>query len=389
MRRRFSSWAVLLLLLLSLQGAAQPRTYDPAEQVLRMRKAVAHYERLAALQQWISLEEKVCLNNGAPDACHQSLRENLQLTGDLPGSLASIDSVYDEQLRQAVIRFQRRHGLTPDGVAGHQTLEALNVPPAARLKQLQLNLQRWEAAAALQKEPLVLVNIPDYTLHLLDSSGAEVWQTRVVVGQPSPAFQTEPLTSRISYLVLNPSWTVPQSILQREIIPMLQKDLGYLSRNQMQLYRLTGSTRTPLSVQQVNWHTVDLTKDKLLVVQRPGPSNALGHLKFIFANPYQIYLHDTPAKALFAHPLRAYSHGCVRVQDPETLGAYLLSSNWQNRPSSAPLLAQTALEKKLYLPAPVTVQLAYYTCWVDDLGEVQFRKDIYQRDKSLGQVPVL
>ncbi|GGK85430.1 murein L,D-transpeptidase [Rufibacter glacialis] len=381
-KRTFYVLSLAVWVLMGPSAFQQTTTFAPAVQVARLQQAILKYQALAQQNQWVFFKENVCFKAEESDTCHVDLRQNLLLTGDLPATVAPEDSTYDAHLQQAVRWFQRRHGLPADGVVGNQTLEALNVSPAQRLRQLQVNLQRRQEAAAQVPERQVLVNIPNFTLHLLDSTGREAWQTRVVVGQPGEAYQTLPLESRIGYLVLNPTWTVPQSIFRREIIPLMRRDPAYLARNRMQLFRLSGTTRTLVSPASVNWHRLDPAKEPYLVVQSPGANNALGRIKFMFANPHDIYLHDTPAKALFQHPTRVYSHGCVRVQHPETLATYLLNHHWPQNLPPAPLLKQTSPEKAIFLPTPVKVKLAYYTSWVDDAGQLHFRKDLYGLDRN-------
>ncbi|MGV3539377.1 MAG: L,D-transpeptidase family protein [Rufibacter sp.] len=376
-------WLLLLFLLALLCSEVQAQTtiYAPAVQVARLRQALEEYRHLDQDNLWATFPEKACLRPGDKDPMIAGLRTNLFLLGDLPSLASATDSSFDEVLTQAVKNFQTRHGLVPDGIAGQSTLEALNITPSQRVAQLELNLNRWQADTTQGNQARVFVNLPDYTLHLLDSTGRPVWHTRVVIGQIPKNYQTVPLESRIGYLVTNPTWTVPQSILRREIVPMLRSNPNYLAQNNMVLYRLEGTKRIPVTPNTINWQTIDLAKEKLLVVQQPGPHNALGKVKFMFANPYDIYLHDTPAKALFNHPVRTYSHGCVRVQLPEMLAGYLMSQRWAVG-IRALQIPQSGSEQKVFLPKPVPIKLAYYTAWVDDQGQVQFRKDIYGLDKS-------
>ncbi|WP_082893818.1 L,D-transpeptidase family protein [Rufibacter ruber] len=368
------------LLLFCASAWGQTKTFVPAVQIQRLKAALQEYQHLDEDNLWTTFPNKTCLRPGEKDPLISGLRTNLFLMGDLPSLASPTDSSFDELLTQAVKKFQRRHGLEADGVAGQATLEALNITPAQRRAQLALNLQRWQADSSRTPQPLVLVNLPEFMLHLLDSTGTQVWETQVVIGQTPKIYQTVPLESKISYLVVNPTWTVPQSIIKREIAPMLKTNPQYLAQNNMVVYRLQGKTRVPVSPSAINWENFDAARENILVVQQPGPHNALGRIKFMFANQHSIYLHDTPAKSLFSHPIRAYSHGCVRVQNPEKLGAYLLDQNWADGLQPAKALQQTSPEKNLYLPKPIPVKLAYYTSWVDDNGEVQFRRDLYQLD---------
>lgn len=316
------------------------------------------------------------------------LRSNLLLTGDLQSAAPASIFRFDDTLVVAVKRFQQRHGLKADGIVGAKTLAALNVSPEERLQQMELNLERWLQIPA-DAYPLVLINIPDFSLQLLGNAGEVVWQTRVIVGQTAKAYQTAVTESRISYLVLNPGWNVPRSIIRNEIIPMLRKDPGYLARNQMRLYRQEGSRRIPLPVHAIDWHQADPGRDKLMIIQQAGPENALGKIKFIFPNPNDQYLHDTPYKSLFAHSVRTYSHGCVRVQHPEILAGYLLNADWDLPVKPAQLPRSRQLDKVIYLPAPVDIKMGYFTAWVDEMGILQFRPDIYKLDQKARQPDLL
>ncbi|GAB2533374.1 L,D-transpeptidase family protein [Rufibacter soli] len=364
---------------------AQTTNFSPQVQAARLRVVLKYYQALEHNPQWKSFPDKSCLKSGEPDNCLPDVYLNLKLTGDLPLSAVPEDSAtFEKQLTEGIKRFQRRHGLKPDGMVGNQTLAALNVPLPRRIQQMELNLRRWEADSALAPRPLVLVNIPDYTLYVLRETGQPIWQTPVVVGQVGPEFHTKPLESKITYFVLNPTWNVPKSIIWREIIPILQTDPGYLARNNMVVYRVTRAGRTVVSPNSINWFTLDPSDESMQVIQEPGIDNALGRIKFLFANPFHIYLHDTPAKSLFNHPARAYSHGCVRVQHPEMLAALLMKQNWNGSlPKPYPLLPLGKREQNVFLPSPVAIKIAYFTCWVNDAGELQFRPDIYRKDITI------
>lgn len=373
--------AGLLLLLISTwwpPAAGQPL---PAYQYQQLLLAHAGYKKIADSHNWLALPGDICLRPGDTDLHIVKLRNNLLLTGDLQSPGSALVLLFDDSLALAVKRFQQRHGLPADGIVGARTLAALNVSPEERVEQIELNLERWRQIP-YEAYPLVLVNIPDFSLQLLDNAGKLVWQTRVIVGQPPRAYQTAIMASKIRYLVINPTWNVPKSIIRNEIIPMLRRDPAYLDRNHMRLYRQQGSRRIPVSVHAIDWHQADPDRDKLVVIQQAGTRNALGKIKFIFPNSSDQYLHDTPVKSLFTHPVRTYSHGCVRVQDPEILAGYLLSTNWESPVVPGRLPKSREVDKIIFLPEPVNIQIGYFTAWVDEKGILQFRPDIYQLDKK-------
>jgi len=373
-------WLLVFLLLYLLNypyGNAQRLYPIAADQEEQLLSAWQVYKQMAASDSWSTFPEDVCLKPGNTDQHILKLRNNLILTGDLQYNPDSAVFFFDATLVQAVKKFQVRHALNPDGIVGHQTIAALNITPDQRARQIELNLTRWQKTFEADNS-MVLVNIPDFTLHLLTAQRKTIWQTKVIVGQTRRPFQTSQFKSKISYLVLHPTWNVPKSIIQREIIPVLKTDPNYLERNRMVLYRQTKTGKIVMRPSSMNWNSLDI--NDITIIQSAGSQNALGQLKFIFANPYNIYLHDTPIKSLFTHPVRTYSHGCVRVQYPEILASYLLSTDWEKRVPITKLLNKNTNNKTIYLPKPVPIILGYFTCWIDTEGQLQFRQDIYGQD---------
>ncbi|WP_066510090.1 murein L,D-transpeptidase [Rufibacter sp. DG15C] len=378
MNRRHIFLVVLIMLLANGVLFAQAVTMTPASQQQALQKALLQYQSIINTGTWLAFPEDLCVQPGAQDKFVPKVRNLLCLTQDLTQCATQDSSFFDEHLVAAVKRFQKRHGLPADGIIGCRTLTALNVSPAQRVQQIMVNLARWQDSAyAVTTYPLVLVNIPDYRLHLLNNQAQTIWQTRVIVGQRTKALQTRQVNSRISYLVVRPTWNVPKSIIKNEIIPAVRRDRNYLAKNHMALYKDGKRRQVQVSVSSIHWKTVN--PEDLTVIQSPGSWNALGKVKFIFHNPFHIYLHDTPVKSLFDHPVRAYSHGCVRVEQPEKLAAYLMNPDW-GKPSSFSLQAQKGINGTVFLPKPVAVQIRYFTCWVDGQGVLQFRDDIYGLD---------
>jgi L,D-transpeptidase YcbB len=375
----------LFTLAFNWQQPAAVKT-GPSRQYQRLLAAHAAYTAIAASQAWAAIPGELCLRPGDTNLHIPKLRHNLLLTGDLRLPGVNPGLLLDDSLAAALIRFQRRHGLPPDGTAGPLTLAALNVSPEQRLRQIELNLERWQQIPA-DAYPLVLVNIADFTLQLLDTAQKEVWKTRVIVGQPAQPYQTALISSKINYLVLQPTWNIPQSIIRHEIIPMLRRDPAYLARNHMILYRVRGNRREVISPYSVNWNQALPVHQQYQIIQQAGRQNALGKIKFIFPNPFDQYLHDTPVKSLFSHPIRTYSHGCVRVQNPQILAAYLLSGNWAQPLKVRELPRSTTANKIISLPVPVHIQIGYFTAWVDESGVLQFRPDIYRLDRKSNRLP--
>ena len=292
-----------------------------------------------------------------------AIRGRLQLLGDHAGSaLASTSTRYDSTLVLAVQRFQRRHGLTADGVIGAGVIRAINVTPAARLRTLLVNMERLRWLPETQPANVLVVNIPEFKLHVYEGN-REVMTMPVVVGQA--ATKTVIFTATLSTVVLSPTWTVPMSIVRSEMLPKMRRDRNYLRRNQMDI--IGGTATLPL------------------IRQRPGANNALGRVKFLFPNSFSIYMHDTPAKSLFAREQRAFSHGCIRLSRPRELAEYLLrdDASWSTTRIAEGMLSGRETPIRLTTPRPVW--LVYFTAWVDADGILNLRDDLYGHDARLAR----
>jgi murein L,D-transpeptidase YcbB/YkuD len=283
------------------------------------------------------------------------LRSRLAELGDTSG-VAADPAVFDQGLRADVIRFQLRHGLEPDGVVGPATRADLNVTAQERRGQVIVALERMRWRSRSPGPMHVWVNQADFSMQLMEE-GQVRFETRAIVG--SPEHPTPEFSDVMEHMVVNPSWNVPTSIAQNEILPELKKDPSYLEQNNM--YR---------------------RKDGR-IVQKPGPKNALGSVKFMFPNRHAIYLHDTPAKSLFSQSMRALSHGCIRLQDPHDLALTLLSLQTAEPERVFARALDSGRTDIIRLEAPVPVHLTYQTAWVGSSGSMQFRSDIYGRDSII------
>lgn len=286
------------------------------------------------------------------------IRERLWHLGDLaaPGTSVVLDSV----LVEAVQRFQQRHGVASDGVIGPAVLRALNVTPAARLRTLLVNMERLRWVPEEQPPNALVVNIPEFRLHVYEDD-EEVMTMPIVVG--AHATRTVVFSSTLSSVVLSPAWTVPASITRNEILPALARDPDYLRRNNMEI--IGGTESAPL------------------IRQRPGANNALGRVKFVFPNNFGIYMHDTPARALFSRDQRAFSHGCIRLSEPRALAEYLLRDHDDWPPARIGDVMVGGRETVIALTEPRPVLIVYFTAWVDGEGRLNFRDDVYGHDRRL------
>lgn len=350
-----------------------------------LRAALAHYRQLAAEGAWAVIAGGATLRPGDRDNRIAALRERLARSGDLDAAPAAED-LFDENLEQAVRRFQTRHGLAPDGVVGPATLAALNVTAEQRVRQIELNLERWRWLPQELGRRHILVNIAAFHLDLVEEEKT-VLEMRVVVGKP---FRRTPVFSgTMTYLVLNPYWEVPPRIAARDLLPQIRKDPSYLQQLGMKVFLDRGAEARQVDPATVDWRNLTPGNFPYHLRQDPGPANALGRVKFMFPNPYRVYLHDTPSRELFLKETRTFSSGCIRLEKPLELAAHLLRGT--PLASSAALASALAAKraKTLSLPAPVPVHLLYWTAWVDGGGTLHFRPDIYGRDARLEQALAL
>ena len=308
--------------------------------------------------------------NGSPP-----LPKKKPATKNDPAELVNQDNVFDEMLKEAVQRFQIRHGLTANGIVGAETLKELNVPARERIKQLSATIERCSKLPPLQENRYILINITDFTLNLFED-GKPVLTMPVIVGKKTQ--QTPEFDGLITNLIINPAWSVPYSIASKEYLPKLKKNPGYLSRSRMRVYR----ANQRIDPSTINWSSYSANNFPLLLRQDPGPGNSLGRIKFMFTNPHDIYLHDTTTKKLFQRFPRAFSHGCIRVKDPIDLAAYLL----QDTPMGSEEAIKSAINKgktrSINLPSPIPINIVYVTAWIDSEGTAQFRPNIYNRKIS-------
>jgi murein L,D-transpeptidase YcbB/YkuD len=357
--------------------AAFVASYEPAQpEYHRLKAALADYRALAAAGGWPSIDDGPTLKPGMENPRVAQLRARL----GVPAAAGGNPALFDPALVAAVKAFQAGHGLEPDGVVGQNTLAALNVPAEDRVRQIVLNLERRRWIADDPGQRYVFVNIADFELKVVDEPKT-VFDTRVVVG--APYHRTPVFSGDMTYVEINPYWNVPPSIARNELLPKIKADPGYLAANNFELLSDWSESASVLDPRRIDWSRVRPETFAYKVRQGPGPGNALGHIKFMFPNQFNVYLHDTPARSLFSRDERDFSHGCIRVQDPEQFGAFVLAKQpgW----SLAQIEAAIATGKRMIVPldTPLPVHLAYLTAWVNKDGSVHFRRDVYGRDAIL------
>ena len=307
-----------------------------------------------------------------------ALRERLLATGDLAVGGADAMDVFDEPLADAVARFQRRHGLDDDGAVGPKTREALNVSAATRVRQIELNLERWRWLPQDLGERHLLVNVPGFSLRLSEH-GEDVLSMRVIVGRV--VRRTPVFSDTMRYLVFSPSWTVPPTILRADKLPALRKHPALAVEQGFRVLHLREGAWVEVDPLTLDWSSV--TPATIQLRQKPGPKNALGLVKFMFPNAFSVYLHDTPARELFAKSRRDFSSGCIRVERPAELAQALLRDDPVWTPEAIRAAMESGEERSVSLPKPIPVHIEYWTAWAGSDGVVQFREDIYERDAKL------
>jgi murein L,D-transpeptidase YcbB/YkuD len=338
-----------------------------------LRSAFAEYRALAAAGGWPSVPAGPTLAPGMRDARVPALRARLAVTGDLDSvAVGAEPDVYDGATIEGVRRFQARHGLEQDGAVGPATLAALNVPVETRIEQMRVNLERARWVLGDLGDDFLVVNVAGFRLYVVRRNEI-VWTTRVQVGQP---YRRTPIfVATLSYLVFNPTWTVPPTILRRDILPAVRNNVGYLATRNIDVIDDSGMVVDPTTI---DWSGSTFP---YRFVQRPGPNNALGRVKFMFPNEHFVYLHDTPSRDLFDRESRAFSSGCIRVEDPLELARLLLRRGWdEDRINDVIAAGRT---ETISLDDPITVLLLYWTAEAGDAGRPIFYADVYARDAEV------
>src|SRR5829696_8683281 len=357
----------------------RPRQREYKEMV----NALEQYREIQAKGGWPLVPGARKLARGSDGPSVRALRKRLDATDDV--GYAWGKTVYDDKVAAAVARFQERHGIPVDSVVGPATLKALNVPVESRIRQIELNLERYRWLPSDFGQRYILVNIPDYQLYAYDA-GEQVLTMRVIVGDEY-GHTTPVFADSMTYLVFRPQWDIPRRILVDEVIPKVQEDIYYLAKHG---YEVVDTARNVVIADPsaIDWSDLDTTEITFRVRQKAGIDNALGNVKFMFPNQFSVYLHDTPADHLFDRSRRTLSHGCVRVEDPVKLAGYVLAhqGDWSEpkirEAIARPKAGQTVAPITVDLKQPVPVYLVYLTAFMRN-GVLQFRDDPYGKDSRV------
>lgn len=340
-----------------------------------LRNYLVKYDSLEKCGGWpvVNLNRK-SLRIGDTDSIIPLLSQSLYLQGDLARPDSSM--VFDTVLAAGIRRFQSRHGLTPDGVAGPAFFRQLNVPVSVRIEQILLNMERSRWMPSDYPPDYLIVNIPDFSLYAYEDA-KQIWTMPVVVGKE--VHETATFKGVLKHVVFNPYWVIPPGILYNEIIPGVLNNPSYLKKHNMEVVDRNSKS---ISASKINWSNYTSSGFPYTIRQRPGSSNSLGKVKFLFPNSFSIYLHDTPSRSLFKEEKRAFSHGCIRVSDPEKLAIYILEKEgWS--PEKVRKSLRPGKEVWVPLSSKIPVFIVYFTAWVENDGQLHFREDVYKRDQKL------
>ncbi|MBC7915030.1 MAG: L,D-transpeptidase family protein [Pyrinomonadaceae bacterium] len=345
-----------------------------------LKKALARYRQIQKSGGWPVIPANASFTPGQPSTAALQLR--IRLADFIPSNeKATADSTtYSPELVNAVKRFQALHGISPDGKIGPGTIKLMNVPVQNRIRQIIINMERWRWIPKSFEPSYLLVNIPEFKLHVIEKS-KEVMTMKVIVGKEMNS--TPIFSDKLEHVVLSPYWNIPPNILREEIAPKIMSDPGYLDRLNMEVVTNKGN---PVSAYDVDWGQAGSEGFQYIVRKKPGPKNDLGDVKFIFPNVDNIYLHDTPHDELFSQSKRGFSHGCVRLEQPLKLAEYLLRNipGWDN--ASIRRQISTGKERYISVKEKLPVYLVYFTAKADANGHVQFYDDLYGHDTKLASM---
>ncbi|MDX2113144.1 MAG: L,D-transpeptidase family protein [Alphaproteobacteria bacterium] len=346
--------------------------------IKRLETLLAHYRELEEKGGWPRL--KTSASKIEPDATDEriaTIRSILTMMGDHQSPAPEPETLYDSALAESVRRFQHRHGLEADGVIGRETQAALAVPVSKRIRQIEGTLARLQAFNPGAAEPrLIVVNIPEFMLRGYEN-GKEMIASKVVVGTPKD--QTPQFTKSMTYVSFNPHWGVPIRIAAEEMLPKIIEDPEFFSKQDFAVYELTEDGRHEIDPQLIDWSQYGKDHFPFLLRQRPGKGNALGKIKFGLKDSNAIYLHDTSAPKYFERDVRAFSHGCIRVEKPYELAKFVFAGHKKITSERMDELYQGD-ESRIITIGSIPVHTVYWIAWADEDGTAHFRKDIYGLD---------
>ncbi len=348
-------------------------------QLAKLQSALDFYENIAKTKKWQTTPKGKLLSFGEIHPHVRLLRNKLVLLGDHPPlECAQVkDELFDIELHEALIRFQTRHGGKADGILGPNTRFHLNVTPYQRVNQLKVNIARITDFSP-NTDRFIQVNIPEYRLYLYEHN-QQILSMKTIVGKKKR--KTPVFNSLVDRIVVNPSWHVPKSIAYKDIIPALKEDPNHLTKMNLKVVTGWGDSKKFIAAEDIDYEKLYTGKNYQRFWEAPSNKNTLGSVKFLTNGPYSVYLHDTSAKRLFNESNRAYSSGCIRLEQPRKLADELMRMTHGWTSSELDAVFKQAKTKQYRLNDPIPLHVTYWTAWVDSKGLTHFRSDIYKRDK--------
>ncbi|MCX6178331.1 MAG: L,D-transpeptidase family protein [Chlorobiales bacterium] len=342
----------------------------------QLRAGLAHYREIAREGGWPAVAEGPTLTEGFMDRRIPMLRKRLEASGEIDTLDPDTTKVYSKELVDAVKRFQRQNGLDPDGLLGNATVKTMNIPVESRIDQIRINLERYRWFISDIEPTYVMVNIPDFTLQYVENSRPS-WHTRVIVGQPvreTPVFKAE-----MQYIIFNPQWVIPPTILAKDALPGIRKSISYLSHKKLNVIDKNGSVVDPA---KIKWSQYTSANFPYRLQQASGDQGSLGRIKFMLPNKHIVYLHDTPTKELFKKNTRDFSSGCIRVENPLELAGLVLQDSVKWSKERIQAAVNTKKTTTVNLPKRIPVFILYFTAVAEGDG-ILFRDDVYSKDNAV------
>ncbi len=367
--------------------AAQIEKMKPDHFIYRgLKDALARFRQIAANGEWTAIAAGPPITPGVADPRIDTVRRRLATTGVLAADAASAGPTYDEPLVTAVKRFQEAHRLSADGVIGTTTIEEMNVSAQARADQIRVNLERVRWIVQGLNDSFVLVNLPAFKVYVIHDR-KNIWESRTQIGRA--ARQTPSFRADLRYIVFNPDWTVPPTILSKDVLEGMRKGENTIAKKKLTIFDKDGRVVSPDSI---DWQSATLATFPYTLRQPPGPDNALGRVKFIFPNEHSIFLHDTPSRELFTPDRRTFSSGCIRVERPLELAATLLHEQAEWTPEKITQTVDAGRSETVFLKQSLPVLIVYWTVSVGATGDLHIARDVYHRDpavlRALAAAPV-
>ena len=345
-----------------------------------LKTYLAHYRNIEKAVQELPLLDNIHLQKGDKGTSVERLRERLIIFGDLYTDNKDPSDIFDETIEEALRSYQKRHGLKQDGIVGPRTLEMLNTSLQKRIRQIELNMERWRWVSRNIGNRYLIVNIADFKLWVTENH-RRVLDMRVVVGRP---YRRTPVFSALmTFMVINPFWNIPQSLAIKDVLPKIQENIHYIEQQKIKVFKDWSNNAVEIDPETIEWNKIEPRNFTYKLRQEPGPENLLGRIKFIFPNKFAVYLHDTPKRFLFKENNRDFSSGCIRVEEPISLAVYLLQDDPSWTRERLMETIENGTPQVIGLKRPIMVHLQYWTAWVDETGKLNFRHDIYDRDRPL------